>query len=153
MGRRMPSGQGYRVISGGGKFIMPIVESYEFLDLEVWSLMFDLKDVRIDPGIPDGHSPRIAIEATALLKISSSNEGLMVAAEHLLRKTKEEIEHISRKIIEGHIRTTLRNLPAETIDNDRDMVASKIQVRAEQDLINVGLEVRAFTMNSVDLRG
>jgi uncharacterized membrane protein YqiK len=34
-GRRMPSGRGYRVISGGGKFIMPIVESYEFLDLDL----------------------------------------------------------------------------------------------------------------------
>ena len=77
----------------------------------------------------------------------------MVAAEHLMGKTDEEIDHISRKIIEGHIRTVLRNFPWEIIDKDRDAVAARIQMSAQQDLMNVGLEVRAFTMNRVHLKG
>ena len=35
----------------------------------------------------------------------------------------------------------------------RDAVATKIQTIARQDLMNVGLEVRAFTINTVRLRG
>ncbi len=68
-------------------------------------------------------------------------------------KTDEEVDHMSRKIIEGHIRTALRNLSGKDIDKDRDAVATKIHTRAQQDLMNVGLEVRAFTMNRVHLKG
>ncbi len=146
-------GPGYQVISGGGKFILPIIESYEFLSIEVRTLEFDLKDVKLDPGMYDDESPRIAIEATALVKVGSSREELMVVAEHLMGKTNEEIDHMSRKIIEGHIRTVLRGFPRETIDKERDAVAARIQMSAQQDLLNVGLDVRAFTLNRVHLKG
>ena len=114
---------------------------------------FDLKDVKLDPGMYDDESSRIAIEATALVKIGSSREELMVAAEHLMGKTDEEIDHMSRRIIEGHIRTVLRNFPRDTIDKDRDAVAARIQMSVQQDLMNAGLDVRAFTLNRVHHKG
>ncbi len=151
--RTRMGGPGYQVISGGGKFILPIIESYEFLSIEVRTQEFDLKDVKLDPGMYDDKSPRIAIEATALVKVGSSREELMVAAEHLMGKTDDEIDHMSRKIIEGQIRTVLRDYPRETIDKERDAVAARIQMSAQQDLLNVGLDVRAFTLNRVHLEG
>lgn len=117
------------------------------------TLEFDLKDVKLDPGMYDDRSPRVAIEANALVKVGSSREELMMAAEHLMGKTNEEIDHMSRKILEGHIRTVLRNFPRETIDKERDAVAVRIQMSAQQDLLNVGLDVRAFTLNRVHLKG
>ena len=153
-GRKMSQGgPGYRVISGGGKFIIPIIESYEFLSIEVRTLEFDLKDVKLDPGMYEEKTPRVAIEATALVEVGSSREELMVAAEHLMGKPDGDIDHMSRRIIEGHIRTVLRDIPRETIDKERDAVAARIQMSAHQDLMNVGLDVRAFTLNRVHLRG
>ncbi len=73
-------------------------------------------------------------------------------AEHLMGKTVEEVDHMSRKIIEGHIRTVLRNYSGEAIDTDRDAVATRIHSTAQQDLMNVGMEVRAFIMNRVHLK-
>ena len=37
-GRKTKEGIGYSVISGGGRFILPIFESYEFLPLDVRTL-------------------------------------------------------------------------------------------------------------------
>ena len=76
----------------------------------------------------------------------------MMAAEHIMGKTDEEIDHMSSRIIEGHVRTVLRKLSGDAIDVDREVVAAKIQAHAQQDLMNVGLEVRAFTLNRVHLK-
>ena len=46
-------GPGYQVISGGGKFIIPIIESYDLISIAVRTLTFNLQDIKIDPGMYD----------------------------------------------------------------------------------------------------
>ena len=47
-GKRQAGKKGYRVISGGAKFIVPIVESYEFLPLDVRTLDVVVRDIVTD---------------------------------------------------------------------------------------------------------
>lgn len=152
-GRRMGPGPGvgYQVLSGGGKFILPVIESYEFLPLDVRILHIDLEDVRISP---EGATPqRVRLKATALVKISSEPSVLKVAAEHLMHKADEEINTIAQSTIEGCLRTIFRTSTYEELDVDRNAWATRIQMTAAQDLLNVGLEVRAFNIHDIDLRG
>ena len=49
-GRKMQPGVkiGYQVISGGGKFILPVIEAYEFLLLDVRTLDVNVSDIVTD---------------------------------------------------------------------------------------------------------
>ena len=151
-GRRMSSRSrvGYQVISGGGKFIIPVIESYQFLPLDVRALDIDMDDLRVLSG-GDEHKARL--EATVLVKVSSDHAGLMLAAEHLLGKTDEEINHIARRMFEGDLRTICRTTEFEVVDKDRDAMAAKIQTMASQTLLNTGIEIRGFTIHNASLRG
>lgn len=151
-GRRMSSQRsvGYEVISGGGKFIIPIIESYQLLPLDVRALDIDMDDLHVLSG---GEERRARLEATVLVKISSDPMGLKVAAEHLLGKTDEEINHIARRMFEGDLRTICRTTEFDVIERDRDTMAAKVQAMAAQTLMNAGLEIRGFTIHQASLRG
>ena len=150
-GRRMgPGGPGYRIISGGGKFIFPIIESYAFLPLDVRGLDYDLDDVRT---ISNGEERRAHLVASAQVKITSEPSGLKVAAEHLLGKPDEEIDRIARSMLEGGLRTMFREHAFEELDKDRDMMSALIQRTAAQEMLNIGLEIRGFQVHDLRLKG
>jgi flotillin len=138
--------KGYRVISGGAKFIVPIIESYAFLPLNVRTLNLDLKNVYIDV---ENNRSKINMKCTTQVKISSDPRILDTAAEHLLHKEDSEINEIASKTIEGHIRGTCAKMRFEDIEIDRDLVAGKVQSFADKDLKNMGLEIRSLIIEDV----
>jgi flotillin len=149
-GRRMMNGKGYVIVTGGGKFIMPIIEEYAFLPLDVRTLELDLDNVAVDTA---GGPRKARVKATAMFKISSEPAALDAAAEHLLGKPDAEIEGIARTIIEGALRGLLSSMAFEKVGPDRDAIALGIQQRAGSDLMGMGLEVRSFVFKELALKG
>ncbi|MFQ6062013.1 MAG: flotillin family protein, partial [Methanosarcinales archaeon] len=134
---------GFSIVKGGGKFIMPIVESVEFLPLDVRTLDISVPTVVTSEGV------MLDVEAVAQTKIASDMDSLYTAAEQLLRKTHEEIDDVAKKSLEGHVRGVCANLTVEQINSDRDRVAQDIQTVAIPDLKNMGLEIRSFTIRDL----
>lgn len=122
-GRRQAGKKGYQVITGGAKFIWPIVESYEFLPLGIRTL-----DVNVDEIVTDilRSGAKVNIEAVAQVKVSSDPATLDTAAEHLLHKTDPEINEIAMKTLEGHVRGVCATLTLEQINSDRDAISSQV---------------------------
>ena len=67
-GRRSTSGKGYMVITGGGKFITPIIEAYELLSLEPFTFSRDIESVVAD--VADTEPPIIRVHAEGIARIS-----------------------------------------------------------------------------------
>jgi len=146
-GRRQIGKKGYQVISGGAKFIIPIVESYEFLPLSVRTLDVDVNDIVTDVT---RSGARVNIKAVAQVKISSDPATLDTAAEHLLHKTDVEINAIAMKTLEGHVRGVCATLMIEQINSDRDAISSQIQTMAATDLKNMGMDIRSFVIKEIE---
>jgi len=145
-GRQMPGGRGYVVVSGGGKFIIPIIESYEMLDLSAKVCDIELKGLTTGGGTL---GERISISTSTTYKVSSEAASLNTAAEHLLHVPDEEIRKMVQGILEGHIRGMVAALTYDQIEHDRDETARKIYTMASMDLRNLGLEIRAFSIKGV----
>jgi flotillin len=139
--------RGYQVISGGAKFIVPILEAYEFLPLDVRTLDVKVKDIVTDV-VSSG--ARINVACVTQVKISSDPASLHTAAEHLLHKSDNEINEIAMKTLEGHVRGVCATLTIEQINSDRDVIASKIQTMAGNDLKNMGIEIRSFVIKDIE---
>jgi flotillin len=146
-GKQQVGKRGYQVISGGGKFIWPIIESYEFLPLDVRTL-----DVNVDNTVTDvAHKgPKVNIKTVAQVKISSDRTILYTAAEHLLHKSDAEINEIATKTLEGHVRGVCATLTIELINSERESVSGRIQAIATADLNNVGIEIRSFVITEIE---
>ena len=148
-GRAVKEGQkvGYQVISGGGKFIVPIIESYEFLPLDVRTLDVNVNDIVTDVATSGA---KINIRSVTQVKVSSESSSLKVAAEHLLHKSNAEINEIALKTLEGHVRGVCATMTIEAINSDRDTISQKIQKMAAQDLMNMGIEIRSFVIKEIE---
>jgi flotillin len=140
-------GYGYKVITGGAKFILPVVESYEFLPLDVRTLEVNVQDIVTDVR---RSGAKVNIKSVAQVKISSDQTILRTAAENLLHKTDAEINDIALKTLEGHARGVCATLTIEEINSDRDTIASKIQNMAGNDLKNMGIDIKSFVIKDIE---
>ncbi len=139
--------RGFKVITGGAKFIVPIVEAYEFLPLDVRTLDVNVQDIVTDVT---RSGARVNIKSVAQVKVSSDKKVLHTAAEHLLHKSPSEIDEIAMKTLEGHVRGVCATLTVEEINSDRDMVGGKIQNGAGNDLMNMGISIRSFVIRDLE---
>jgi flotillin len=139
--------RGFKVITGGAKFIVPIIESYEFLPLDVRTLDVNVQDIVTDVT---RSGAKVNIKSVAQIKVSSDKRVLNTAAEHLLHKSDSEINEIALKTLEGHARGVCATLTVEEINSDRDTVATRIQNMAGNDLMNMGIEIRSFVIRDLE---
>src|SRR3972149_860930 len=139
--------RGYSVVSGGGRFVLPLVEDVAWLRLDVRTL-----DVVVNEIVTDVQrsGARINIKAVAQVKISSDATTLLTAAENLLGKQDQEVNEIALKTLEGHARGICATLTVEQINSDRDSIASKIMGLAGNDLKNMGIEIRSFVIKEIE---
>jgi flotillin len=138
---------GYRVISGGGKFILPIVEAVEFLPLDVRTLDVNVSDIVTDVATSGA---KINIRSVTQVKVSSNRDALVTAAEHLLHKSNAEINEIAMKTLEGHVRGVCATMTIEAINSDRETISRNIQNQAAGDLMNMGIEIRSFVIKEIE---
>jgi len=139
--------KGHQVISGGGKFIYPIVESYEFIPLDVRTLDVNVRDIVTDV-VSSG--AKVNVKCVTQVKVSSDAASLHTAAEHLLHKSDSEINEIAMKTLEGHVRGVCATMTIEEINSDRDKISLKIQNMAAKDLMNMGIEIRSFVVKDLE---
>ncbi len=147
-GRRTKGGKrGYQVVTGGGKFIVPIIESYEYLPLDVRTLDVNVRDIVTDVKTSGA---KVNVSSVTQVKISSERASLDTAAEQLLHKSDGEINEIAMKTLEGHVRGVCATMTIEAINSDRDAISAKIQNMAAKDLMNMGIEIRSFVIRDLE---
>lgn len=147
-GRKVKKGaRGYQVVSGGGKFILPVVQGFDFLPLDVRTLEIVVTDIVTDVKTSGA---KMNIKAVTQVKIASDMDSLYTASEQLLHKTDPEINEIAQKTLEGHVRGICATMTIEAINSDRDAVASHVQSQAAKDLRNMGIEIRSFVIKEIE---
>jgi len=136
-----------RVISGGGGFVIPVLERTDKISLENMKI-----EVRI-AGAMTSQGVAISADGVAVIKIKSDKESILAAMEQFNRgsesRTISVIEEISRYVLEGKLREIISMLTVEEIYRDRTKFASEVQGTAAQDLTEMGLEIKAFTIRDI----
>ncbi len=139
--------RGYNVLSGGGKFILPVVQGFDHLPLDVRTLELLVTDIVTDVKTSGA---KINIKAVTQVKIASDEASLYTAAEQLLHKSDRDINEIAQKTLEGHVRGICATMTIEAINSDREAVASQVQSQAAKDLRNMGIEIRSFVIKEIE---
>jgi flotillin len=133
-----------RCISGGGAFVWPVVQEYEFLSLD---------PVRIDVKLPDALSLeniRISVPSVFTVAIGIDEVIRQNAAIRLLTLTHEQIESTARDIIIGQLRAVIATMNIDQINRDREAFLQRVQHQLEPELLKVGLTL--LNVNIQDLR-
>jgi flotillin len=134
---------GFRILKGGGTFVIPIFERVDHLSLEIFTLDVNTPEVYTALGVP------VMVDGVAQVKIKGDDVSIRTAAEQFLSKGKQEIMNISLQTMEGHLRAILGTMTVEEIYSNRDAFASKVQDVAASDMANMGMVVVSFTIRDI----
>jgi flotillin len=134
---------GFRIRSGGGAFILPLVEKVDLLSLEIITLDITTPEVYTRPGVP------IVVDGVAQIKIGGDEGSIRTAAEQFLGMPTQQIKDIALQTVEGHLRAIVGTMTIEEIYKNRDQFASSVQEVAVSDLANMGLKIVSFTLKDI----
>jgi len=136
--------KGPRVIKGHGTVIIPMVENYRELSLELMSF-----DVAPQQDLYTKQGVAVTVEAVAQIKVRSDQASILTAAEQFLTKSPQQREGLIRLVMEGHLRGIIGQLTVEQIVKEPEMVGDRMRSTCADDMSKMGLEVISFTIKEV----
>ena len=137
------SNRSAKCIHGGAEFIIPVFQSYSYLDLTPISIQVDLKNALSKQNI------RIDVPSRFTVGISTEPGIMQNAAERLLGLQLSEIQELSKDIIFGQLRLIIATMDIEEINTNRDKFLAAVSENVESELKKIGL--RLINVNVTDI--
>ena len=134
---------GFRVVKGGGTFVIPVKEKVDVLSLELLTIDVQTPEVYTSKGVP------VKVDGVAQIKVKGDDISIATAAEQFLSKSVDDIKSIAMQTLEGHLRAILGTMTVEEIYQNRDAFAAKVQEVAAGDMANMGLTIVSFTIRDI----
>jgi flotillin len=127
--------RGFMVVLGGGRVLMPLVESYKEMSTAAFQVTID------ETNIPNQDNVKFMIKGVATCKVSTVTENIYRAAGAFLDKTEEEIEEFIRNILKGHLRSIVGKLDINSLLRERDEFNKKVVAESSPELAALGMEM------------
>jgi len=134
---------GYRYKLGGGTFVWPFIEKVYTLPLETISLQIKTPEVLTHEGIP------ILAEASAQVKVDSTDLAIRLAAEQFLGTGKEGIRDVAMNVLEGKMREVMGTMTVEEIYRGRQEFSRRVVEITKEDFGKMGLVLLSFSLKDI----
>jgi flotillin len=134
----------YRIVRGGWTLVFPVVHEVKELDLSLMTLEVIVQNVLSAQAVP------ITVDGIAQIKIGSDETFIATAGEQLLDKDQEEVEHVAKETLMGHLRAIIGLMTVEKVYKDREEFAQRVLEVAVDDLAGMGLEIVSFVIKDID---
>ena len=141
---KVGGGNAARCISGGGAFVWPVIQEWDYLSLEPIQIDIPLKDALSFENI------RVAVPSVFTVAIGTEEDVRQNAAIRLLTLDAAQIKRQAQDIIFGQLRQVIASMRIEEINRDRDAFLHRIQTSLEPELKKIGLVL--INVNITDLK-
>jgi flotillin len=132
-----------RLVTNGGVFVVPILETYKVLDLTIITIKQEGDEVFTVSGVP------IKLDWVAQVQIDPEEASLRTAARAFLDKTRAEIRDIITETLSANFRAIVGQLSVEAIHRDRDSFVQKVQDLASDDVAAMGVKVISMGIEEI----
>ncbi len=122
-----------KCIHGGGRFVLPLIQDYAYLNLEPIQISIPLKDALSIENI------RVNVPSVFTVAIGTELAVMQNAAIRLLGLNTQQITHNAQDIIFGQLRQVIASMKIEDINRDREKFLHQIQHSLEPELQKIGL--------------
>jgi len=134
---------GYRYRLGGGVFVWPGMEKVYVLPMDIIPVSIRTPEVLTNGGVP------IMAEASAQVKIDSSDETIHRAAEQFLGIGRDGIRDVVVNVLEGKVREVIGGMSVEEIYRGRQEFSKRVVAAVKEDFHNMGLVMLSFALKDI----
>ena len=132
---KVGTGQPAKCYHGGSTFVLPVLQSYSYLDLNPINIDVPLQ------GALSSQNIRVDVPSSFIVGISTLPEIMQNAAARLLGRSREEIRNLAAEIIMGQMRVVIASMTIEEINSDREKLIKGITEGVDVELHKVGLHL------------
>jgi len=133
--------RGTRVTISRGTLVLPMVESFRRLSLELMSV-----EVAPQQNLYSRQGEAVTVKAVAQVKVKSDPESILAAAGQFLTKGPIEREGLIRLAMEDQLRGIIGQLTVEEIVKEPGMLGDRMRSTCAGDMDRMGLEVISLTI-------
>lgn len=141
------TGMKKRIITGGGGLVIPVLERIDYISLGNIQIDVTTEESMSSQGVP------IAVIGTAVIKVKNEQTSIFNAIEQFTGKNEAQIEQSIRNtainVLEGKLREIVSTMTVEEIYRDREIFSSRVQEVVGTELMEMGLEVKVFTIKDI----
>jgi flotillin len=130
---RTGDGQAVRCVHGGATFVWPLIQDYNYLNLEPIQIEIPLR------GALSAENIRVNVPSVFTVAIGTSPEVMHNASIRLLGLKRVDIQQQAQEMIFGQLRQVIASMKIEDINRDRDAFLHLIQTSLEPELKKIGL--------------
>jgi len=134
---------GYRYRLGGGTFVWPGLEKVFVLPMDVLSIPIRTPEVLTRGGVP------LMAEASAQVKVDSSEETIHLAAEQFLGIGRDGIRDVAVNVLEGKVREGIGTMTVEEIYRGRQDFSNRVIAAVREDFSRMGLVILSFSLKDI----
>jgi len=127
------SGRSAKALHGGGAFVWPLIQNYDYLSLDPMQIETPLE------GALSLENIRVSVPSVFTVAIGTAGEQMNNAAVRLLGLQTSDIMKQAEDIIFGQLRQVIAGMRIEEINRDRDSFLGRIQENLEPELEKIGL--------------
>src|ERR1051325_8185164 len=81
--------RGFRIVKGGGTFVIPVIEKVDVLSLELLTIDVQTPEVYTSKGVP------VKVDGVPKIKVKGDDVSIATAAEQFLSKSTDEIKNVA----------------------------------------------------------
>ena len=133
-----------RCIHGGAAFVWPLIQAYDFLDLEPFVVPIDLKNALSFENI------RVTVPTTVTAAVSTTTGIMQNAAIRLLGLSSKDIQDQAQDIILGQMRAVIATMKIEEINQDRQAFLGKVNEAVSGELEKIGLSLINVNIRDIE---
>jgi flotillin len=137
-------GTSAKCVHGGGAFIWPVIQDYQYLDLKPLSIEANLTNALSRQNI------RVDVPCRFTIAISTESDSMNTAAERLLGLHPDQIQELAKDILFGQLRLVIATMTIEEINSDRDKFLDNISKNVDSELKKIGLKL--INVNVTDIK-
>ncbi|OIJ91347.1 flotillin [Streptomyces sp. MUSC 14] len=141
-GRRGLGGAPFRVVTGHGKFVLPVFRKVRFLTLSMC-------EAEVTETCVTKQGISLHVRAVIAFKVGNDQESIINAGQRFL-SDQEQMSILTGRIFAGHLRAIIGSMTVEEIVTERQKLAAEVLDTSKVEMAKIGLIVDSLQIQSID---
>ena len=141
-GRRGQGGTPFRVVTGHGRFVLPVFRKTRFLTLS-------MQEAEVSETCVTKQGISLTVKAVIAFKVGNDVESIVNAGQRFL-SDKDQMSTLAARIFAGHLRSIIGSMTVEEIVTERQKLAEEVLDTSKSEMAKIGLIVDSLQIMSID---
>lgn len=132
----------FRVVTGHGAYIMPLLRKVRFLTLAMC-------EAEVEETCVTQQGISLNVRAVIAFKVGNDTESIISAGQRFL-SDQDQMSVLTGRIFAGHLRSIIGSMTVEQIIKERQKLATEVLDGSKEEMVKIGLTVDALQIQSID---